>query len=289
MAESRCACFARGFRRSVERFLAVGDAGQHRHAQHCRVDTGVAKHPERPETLPWWGRAWIGLANDLFVHARDAEVHGQVGLCVEPLQYVDISHDERTLGDDARRHREVHERLKASTGQPVCALDRLVGVGRGTDRDRTLWPAPELVAQALDEVRAHLDIPIERFADIAFAITSVVRASETVGTGVRTTEVGVQAPLERHSPNAVECASCLYLPIRDLAHSRNPSLQSGPLSSTQMSRARPVNDRTLVLSAQETSLLLNPYPVTEARCLHSTEVRAHQSGSAIWLVPARPP
>src|SRR5437870_6671072 len=78
VAKSRCACFARGLRGPVERFLAVGDTRQNRHAQHRRVDACVAKHPECPKPLPRRGRARICFSHDVLVHARDAEVDGEL-------------------------------------------------------------------------------------------------------------------------------------------------------------------------------------------------------------------
>src|SRR2546430_8140747 len=38
----------------------------------------------------------------------------------------------------------------------------------------------------------------------------------------------------------------------------------------------------------QASFLPNPYPSSKVACLHSTAPRAHQSGPALRLVPARP-
>lgn len=44
MTERRRASFARGTRGRVERLLAVTDPGWHRHAQHGRIEAGLADH-----------------------------------------------------------------------------------------------------------------------------------------------------------------------------------------------------------------------------------------------------
>src|SRR5438552_10324131 len=46
--------------------------------------------------------------------------------------------------------------------------------------------------------------------------------------------------------------------------------------------------RTFVLSMSRRSFLPNPYPSSKVACLHSNPTRAHQSGPALRLVPARP-
>src|SRR5207237_9409743 len=75
MPERGRAGLARGARGRVERFLAIADPRQYRHAEDRRVDARFAQHAQRPEPLTRRRRARIGLAHDLLVDARDAEVH----------------------------------------------------------------------------------------------------------------------------------------------------------------------------------------------------------------------
>ena len=110
----------------------------------------------------------IRLAHDFFVDARDAEEHGQIGLLVELLQHVDVSHHERTLGHDARRHRIVHEGFEAPSRQLVLALDGLIRIGRRTDGERTFAVSPELRAQDFGDIHAHLDVAIEVASNVPF-------------------------------------------------------------------------------------------------------------------------
>ena len=53
---------------------------------------------------------------------------------------VDVAHDHRPARDDAERVARLAKRLEAAARQAVAALGRLVGVGRGADRDRLALP-----------------------------------------------------------------------------------------------------------------------------------------------------
>src|SRR6266550_4915855 len=180
MAERGRAGLARCARRSVERFFAVADSGEHRHAQHRRVDPRFAEHAERAQALSRWGGAGIGLSNDLLVDARDAEVHREIGLLVELLEDVDVSDDERTFRHDAGRHRIVHERFETASCQLVFAFDRLVGICRSSDRYRALWPASEISAELVGEVGSNFHPPVERFTHISVAIARVVGTRKAI-------------------------------------------------------------------------------------------------------------
>src|SRR5207247_5674012 len=84
---------------------------------------------------------------------------------------------------------------------------------------------PELGGKVIDEVGAHLDIAIECLAHIALAIASVVSAGKAIDTRVRAAEVRVQAPIERHSLDAVESTLRLYLLISDRTHFDSSSMR----------------------------------------------------------------
>ena len=169
-----------------------------------------------------WRGAGIGFAHDVFVDAGDAEVHREIGLLVELLENVDVAHDERALRDDARWHRVVDECFETPSRQLVFALDRLIRIGRGTDRQRTIAPTMQFLAQDVGDVHAYFDVAIEVTADIFLAITRVISPRKTVDTLVGAARPWIEAPIEWHAFHSVERALHFDLAVGDRAH-RTPS------------------------------------------------------------------
>ena len=222
MPERGRASLARRPRRAIQRFLAVADAGQHGHAQHGRVKPSFAEPSERAEALT--GRRGPGVRppHDVLVDARDAEIDGEIGLPVELAQHVDVPDDQRTLRDDARRQRTLHERLETPARQAVLPLDRLVRIGRGTDRERTLAWLTKLVTKDVGDVDAHLDVAVEVRADVPLAVARVIRPCKAVGARMDAAEEWIEAPFERHAFDGVERAFDLDLAVRGSRHRSRP-------------------------------------------------------------------
>ena len=55
----------------------------------------------------------------------------------------------------------VDQHLEAFAREPIFALDRLVGIGRGADGERSLLGTAELAAQCIRYVYANFDVAVE--------------------------------------------------------------------------------------------------------------------------------
>ena len=146
----------------------------------------------------------------------------EIGLPVELAQHVDVPDDQRTLRDDARRQRTLHERLETPARQAVLPLDRLVRIGRGTDRERTLAWLTKLVTKDVGDVDAHLDVAVEVRADVPLAVARVIRPCKAVGARMDAAEEWIEAPFERHAFDGVERAFDLDLAVRGSRHRSRP-------------------------------------------------------------------
>ena len=81
-------------------------------------------------------RARLELARELAVEGADRhEDLDQILLRHRPEQ-VEVALDQRRLGDDGDRVIALGQHFEDAAGDPVLALDRLVAVGVGAERDR---------------------------------------------------------------------------------------------------------------------------------------------------------
>src|SRR5204862_4678680 len=130
----------------------------------------------------------VGLFHDRLIDARDAEVDREVGLLIELLEHVDVSNDERTLRDDARRHGVVDERFETSPRQLVLALDRLIRIRGCAYREGTFAVPMQFPAQDVGDVHANFDVAVEVGTYIFLAITRVIGTREAIAALVGTTQ-----------------------------------------------------------------------------------------------------
>src|SRR5262249_24356171 len=116
------------------------EAGNDRRHQDACLHAGVAKRPDRAQALHRVRRAGLERAPRLFVHRRYADAHGAAGDTRQLGEEVGVAHDHRALRHDADGRPARDERLDRSTRQLVVALDRLIRIGRGPERDLLARP-----------------------------------------------------------------------------------------------------------------------------------------------------
>ncbi len=102
---------------------------------HLGRHAGLRQHLQRFQPLGRRRGARLHGPRELRIHRRhrDADLH-QVALR-HPRQDVEVAHDQRRLGDDADRMRHPIEHLENAAHDLQIALDRLIGIGVGADRD----------------------------------------------------------------------------------------------------------------------------------------------------------
>ena len=99
----------------------------------------------------------------LAVPERDRDRHAHLGDPCQRLQHVEVSLDERRLGDDAHRVPVLGADLQAPAREPVTRLERLVAVGHPGEDDQLALPARALerLAQQPRRLGLHGDLAIE--------------------------------------------------------------------------------------------------------------------------------
>ena len=139
------------------------------------------------------------------VQGRDADVNGKGRPAGQVSEHVDIAHDERAAGDQRTGVVKVGERFQAGAREPVSAFGGLVGIGCGTDRNRLSPPAapPELLAK--DAGNVGLDAYGAPVAGVGGPVRPLLEGTHVAErAAVLAAHVGVQRPVERHTPDAVQ-------------------------------------------------------------------------------------
>ena len=165
--------------RALDEGRLRGDAGHDGVHQHPGPDAGVHQRADGAKPLQWMRRAWLERSPHVLVHARHADADRALSAARQVSEDVLVAHDHRSLGDDARRIAEVAERLKRLPCQLVVALDGLIAVRGGAQRDEL--PAPRWLAQ-LSTQDIH-DIRLDE--DDGGELVVCIRARTGRGSGAR--------------------------------------------------------------------------------------------------------
>ena len=183
-----------------------GEAGNDRGHEHAGVDAGVAAARERREAAASGARC-RAPARPRRPRAPSARSHTP---CIPQRRPSSASRSasRTTIGplrDDADRRARREERFERSTRELVVALDRLVGIGGGSDGDRVTRPGRlvELPAEYLDQIHLHEDQRRELVVRAELELR-LITASEAVVAAVRAAAVRVQRPVERHALHRVQ-------------------------------------------------------------------------------------
>ena len=103
---------------------------------HAARDLGARKAPEGYPALRWGSGARLELsARAPAIERADGDEDAHQVLLRHRSQEVEVALDERRLGHDAHRVVALGEHLEDLAGDLVLALDRLVAVGVGAERD----------------------------------------------------------------------------------------------------------------------------------------------------------
>ena len=122
--------------RSLEQRRLRRDARHDRVHQHAGVDAGVDELAHRAQPLQRMRGARFELRATR-PRRRDGTLMQtlQSVRARQILQHVLVADDHRSLGDDADRVAVLAQRFERSARQLVVALDRLIAVGGGAERD----------------------------------------------------------------------------------------------------------------------------------------------------------
>lgn len=189
------------------------EARHDRRHEHAAVNAGINQLVYGAQPLCWMRHARFESFPRLLVDRRNADVHTATGARRQVLQHVPVAHDHRAFRHDADRRGGITQGFERAARQFVCALDRLVGVGRGAEADRLPGPRRlvEFAAQHGDEVGLDENDRGEVIARIEFEVR-LVPAREAVVASVRAAAIRIQRPLEeRHALYPVEGRSAANL------------------------------------------------------------------------------
>ena len=130
--------------------------------------------------LRGWG-VRLGRPPRFLLERRDRQVRVELGPLDQLAEQVEIAKQERRLGQHRARVGEVAHRLPDAAGEPIAALDPLVRVRVGAERDVIALPRrpPQLGAQHLGHVDLDHDLAIEVVAGVQVEV-GVGGASEAV-------------------------------------------------------------------------------------------------------------
>ncbi|TMC04243.1 MAG: hypothetical protein E6J35_05740 [Chloroflexi bacterium] len=117
-----------------------------------------------------------------------------------------------------------YQRLKRTTRQPIATFARLERIGRCSDCNGAIRSLPQFLPKDFDKVDLHVDLAVEACPYIAIHL-GVVRAGETVTTTMCTTLVGIKAPVEGHTLDAVQRARTLNFTKHNVVHLRRRRLR----------------------------------------------------------------
>ena len=121
----------------------------------------------------------LHLARDCAVERGHRDGHLGEPAARHPRQDIDVAHDQRRLGDDADRVARPLQHLQHRARDAVLALDRLVGVGDGAERDELGHVArtAELALEQLGGIHLGVELGLEvepgRVAEVAVRGTGV--------------------------------------------------------------------------------------------------------------------
>ncbi len=131
------------------------EAWNERRHEHADVESCLRERLDGAQALQRMRGPRFQMAPGFFVNRGDADVNR--GCCdqAELLKHVDVSDHHGAFGDDSNRALASDQRLQRSARQLVLSLDRLIGVGRGSERGHLARPPwmVELAPKHLDEVR----------------------------------------------------------------------------------------------------------------------------------------
>ena len=143
--------------------LVIVEARDDRRHVDTHWDAGARQLLDRLEP-PVGGRgAGLERAGEFRVERGDRDVDPHELVAGELLQQVEVAQDARRLGDDAEGMARLGQHLDDAAGDPQPALERLIGVGVGAERERLRHVAGlgQLAAQELGGVGAGEDLGLE--------------------------------------------------------------------------------------------------------------------------------
>ena len=198
--QQHVACFLdAGMRRRIENALDLGivQRGDHRSDHHRGRNSRFRQSPQRLQPPRRRRGARLHGARQLRIQRRHRNRHlGEIALG-HPRQNVDVAHHQRRLRDDADRMAGAIQHFENAAHDLVLALDRLIGIGIGADRDhaRLVVLRRQLLFQQLRRIglgeQLRFEIEPRRQAEIG-----VGRPREAVDAAMLAAPVGVDRAVE---------------------------------------------------------------------------------------------
>src|SRR5690606_27805708 len=116
--------------------LVVGDRRHHRRHQHPHRHAGVGKRADRAQAGVRRAGARLHPRRQAVVERGHRDMRIDQALRGQRREQVEVALHQRALGHQPERVAELGQHLDQFAGDPVAALDRLVGVGVHAQRDR---------------------------------------------------------------------------------------------------------------------------------------------------------
>ena len=190
-----CTCFVGRGEDALD--LAVVDGGHDGCRHHRDGHAGCAQRFDGLQAPLRRRRPRLHFARDPAVQRRHRDCDLDDPPLRHPRQDVHVAHHQRRLRDDADGMRGSLQHLEQAARDAMLALDRLVGVGDGAERDHlghVAWPG-QLALQQLGGVHLGVELGLEvearRVPEIA-----VGRPRKTVDAAVLAAAVGVDRLVE---------------------------------------------------------------------------------------------
>ena len=180
--------------RSISESFSAGNHGRHHHGGR---NAGVRQLPQRLQPFRRRRGARLHGAREFGVERghRQRDL-GQIALG-HPRQNIDVARHQRRLGDDADRMAGALQHFEDAAHDLPLALDRLIGIGVGADRDhpRLVIRRRQLLFQQRRRIRLgeqlRFEIQPRRQAEIG-----VGRPREAVDAAVLAAAIGVDRTVE---------------------------------------------------------------------------------------------
>lgn len=264
----------------LELLGSIRDSRKHWRHEDAAVDARLAQRPYRFQPSPRRGCARLTSAPDLLVNGRDGETGTKRGDGAELLEDVDVTSQERGLGEDRARIGAGSENFQHAPGQAVTTLCPLVRVGVGSHGNMLACPrgAAEFALEDRHRVDLDDDLP-SKVGTCVEAQIGVGGPGATVAAVVGAPSVDVDRPAKGHATGTrylVEDRARLDLMKGD--PSKTGSIDDG---------GRGVEQRPLRLGAPASKFREARHAINHRTSVRHAQLRKRASQPArLWQTPS---
>ncbi len=155
--------------------VLISETGDDRRDVDANRDSALSETTNHFNSTPWRGHLRLDRACVLLIPKRNADAHAHSRPPRQRLQDVEISFDQRGLGDDCDRVSIFGANLEALAGQPQRGFQWLIAIRHAAENQQVALPRPALKSLAKQLSGTRLD------HDFRFKVCSGAEAEVLVG------------------------------------------------------------------------------------------------------------